>query len=63
MFAPAAAGDVSDEVRRLSLSARAGVLHDMPAQVAGRLRGLIGDLVVAPMVGRMPWAAGQLRVL
>ncbi len=49
--------------RRLSLSARAGVLQDMPAQVAGRLRQLIGDLVVAPMVARMPWAAGQLRVL
>jgi DNA-binding transcriptional LysR family regulator len=49
--------------RSLSLSARSGVLHDMPGQIAGSLRRLIGDLVVGPMLERMPWAAGQLRVL
>ncbi|OIQ73539.1 hydrogen peroxide-inducible protein activator [mine drainage metagenome] len=49
--------------RRISLNARAGVLRDMPARVAGRLRPLLQELVVAPAVARMPWLAGELRVL
>lgn len=49
--------------RTLSLSARAGVLQDMPGQIAARLRGLIQDQVVGPMLQRMPWAKGALRVL
>ena len=49
--------------RTLSLSARSGVLQDMPGQIAARLRGLIGDLVVAPALGQYPWMAGGLRVL
>lgn len=49
--------------RTLSLSARSGVLQDMPGQIAGRLRGLIGDLVVAPALAEWPWMAGGLRVL
>jgi DNA-binding transcriptional LysR family regulator len=49
--------------RTLSLSARAGVLQDMPGQIAARLRGLIQDQVVAPMLQRMPWAEGALKVL
>ena len=49
--------------RRISLNARAGVLRDMPGQVAGRLRPLLQELVVAPAVARMPWLEGALRVL
>lgn len=49
--------------RSLSLSARAGVLRDMPEQVAGRMRGLIAEQVVAPALAEWPWLAGQLRVL
>jgi DNA-binding transcriptional LysR family regulator len=49
--------------RSLSLSARAGVLRDMPGQVAGRLRGLISDRVVGPAVQEWPWLDGKLRVL
>jgi DNA-binding transcriptional LysR family regulator len=49
--------------RRISLNARAGVLRDMPARVAGRLRPLLEELVVAPAVARMPWLEGELRVL
>ncbi|MFC2966745.1 LysR family transcriptional regulator [Acidimangrovimonas pyrenivorans] len=49
--------------RRISLTARAGVLRDMPGQVAGRLRPLLQELVVAPAVARMPWLEGALRVL
>jgi len=49
--------------RTLALSARAGVLRDMPAQMAVRLRTLIGAQVVEPAVAQWPWVAGALRVL
>jgi len=49
--------------RSLVLSARAGVLKEMPAQVAGRLRKLIVEQVVDPAVQEWPWLAGKLRVL
>lgn len=49
--------------RMLSLSARAGVLQDIPAQVAARLRGLIAAQVVEPSLADWPWLAGTLRLL
>ncbi|OWU68922.1 LysR family transcriptional regulator [Roseovarius sp. 22II1-1F6A] len=49
--------------RRITLSARAGVLQDMPRQVATRMRGLLADMVVQPTIARLPWLDGQLRVL
>lgn len=49
--------------RSLSLSARSGVLRDMPGQVAGLMRGLIGEQVVAPALADWPWLQGRLRVL
>lgn len=49
--------------RTLSLSARAGVLRDMPGQIAGRLRGLIAAQVVEPALRDWPWMAPALRVL
>ena len=49
--------------RSLVLSARAGVFKDMPAQVAGRLRGLISTQVVGPAVQEWPWMGQSLRVL
>ncbi len=49
--------------RTLSLSARAGVLRDMPAQVATRLRALIDARVVKPSVTQWPWLGETLRVL
>ena len=49
--------------RTLSLSARAGVLRDMPGQIADRLRGLVAVQVVEPAVARWPWMTGALRVL
>ncbi len=49
--------------RTLSLSARAGVLREIPAQMAERLRGLLGTLVVAPALAEWPWLKGGLRVL
>lgn len=49
--------------RTLSLSARAGVLRDMPGQVANRLRDLIGARVVAPAQAEWSWLGESLRVL
>jgi DNA-binding transcriptional LysR family regulator len=49
--------------RTLSLSARAGVLRDIPAQVADRVRGLIAAQVVGPARQEWPWMAESLRVL
>ncbi len=49
--------------RTLSLSARAGVLRDMPGQVASRLRGLIAAQVVGPAQAQWPWLGDSLRVL
>ncbi len=49
--------------RTLSLSARSGVLRDMPSQVAGKMRALIAGQVVEPALRDWPWLAGHLRVL
>lgn len=49
--------------RSLSLSARAGVLRDIPGQVAARLRGLVDDRVIKPALADWPWMAGHLRLL
>lgn len=49
--------------RSLSLSARAGVLKDIPAQVALRLRAQLAVQVVEPALADWPWMAGALRVL
>ncbi len=49
--------------RRISLSARAGVLRDMPGQVAANLRDLLQTRVVSPSIAAMPWLKENLRVL
>ena len=49
--------------RTLSLSARAGVLHQMPAQVAAQLKTLVHQSVLAPALKAWPWPDGQLRLL
>jgi DNA-binding transcriptional LysR family regulator len=49
--------------RTLSLSARAGILHDVPSQIAQRLKPLITDVVIAPALAATPWLAPALRVL
>lgn len=48
--------------RRLSLSARAGVLKDIPAQVAVRLRRQLQEQVVGPALADWPWMKGALLV-
>ena len=49
--------------RSLSLSARAGVLRDIPATVAKRLRGLVEAKVIVPSLQEWPWLKDSLRLL
>jgi DNA-binding transcriptional LysR family regulator len=49
--------------RTLSLSARAGILHGIPLQIAQRLKPLIAEVVIAPALKVTPWLAPALRVL
>ena len=49
--------------RTISLSARAGVLREVPGQVAAQLRTLLAAQVVAPALAALPWLQGKLRVL
>lgn len=49
--------------RRITLTARAGVLGEIPEATAERLRPLLQEYVVAPAVADLPWLAGALRVL
>ena len=49
--------------RSLSLSARAGVLRDIPLQVVTRLRGLVDEQVLKPALQVWPWMEGHLRLL
>ncbi|MDJ0827277.1 MAG: LysR family transcriptional regulator [Rhodobacter sp.] len=48
--------------RTIMLTARRGVLGEIPAATAGRLRRLLEELVVGPSLERMPWLEGELRV-
>ncbi len=54
---------VAPLTRRISLSARAGVLGAMPAELSERLKRLLGELIVAPAVARYGFLKGDLRVL
>ncbi len=48
--------------RTLSLTARAGVLRSVPAQIAATLKPLIVDEVITPALAEWPWLAPSLRV-
>ncbi|MFZ1482365.1 MAG: LysR family transcriptional regulator [Paracoccaceae bacterium] len=49
--------------RTLSLSARAGVLREVPGQISQRLKGLIQAEVVRPMCAAFPFIGESLSVL
>ncbi len=49
--------------RRISLTARVDALHEMPAELVGRLKPLLEELICEPALERMPWLRGQLRIL
>lgn len=48
--------------RVISLIARKGVLQDMPARVAGTLKGLLRNTVVEPAIAKHPFLADQLDI-
>jgi len=48
--------------RTISLIARRGVLGELPGDMAGRLRGLIAELVIRPTARRAPWLSQSLRL-
>jgi DNA-binding transcriptional LysR family regulator len=49
--------------RIITLTARRGVLGDMPAGMVGRLKPLLAEMIVAPAVAQLPWLKDGLRVL
>ena len=54
---------VAPLVRRIALFARQDALEDMPGQIAGRLKPLLADMVIAPGLAAMPWLEDQLTLL
>ncbi len=48
--------------RSINLTARRGVLGDMPGRIAGQLRPLLAEMIVKPAVAALPWLEGGLRV-
>ncbi len=48
--------------RRISLTARRGVLGEMPAEVAAKLRGILQDLIVEPALEQAPWLEDQMKI-
>lgn len=48
--------------RRIVLSARAGMMGKLPAEVAGRLRALLAARIVTPALAEAPWLEGTLKV-
>lgn len=49
--------------RTLSLTARAGLLREMPGQIAAQLKPLIAQEVIAPALADWPWLAPALRIM
>ena len=49
--------------RQINVTARAGVLSDMPERIAAQLRDRIDEMIVAPTVAALPWLEGRLRVM
>lgn len=49
--------------RRISVMVRRDGVPEMARDIAGRLRPLVEERVVAPLVSATPWLAGELRLL
>ena len=49
--------------RRISLFARTDFSATVPLDVAQSMRGLVQGHMIDPAVGRLPWLAGELRVI
>ena len=49
--------------RRIAVSARRGILGAMPADIAARLRRLLQDMIVTPVLADHPWMKDGLKVI
>ena len=49
--------------RTISLTARRGVLGDMPEGMVRRLKPLLAEMIVRPAVAQLPWLEAGLRVV
>ncbi|WP_371169903.1 LysR family transcriptional regulator [Aliiroseovarius sp. 2305UL8-7] len=49
--------------RRINLTARDGILGDLPRDMAGQTRRILGELVVAPAAQSYPWLKDKLTLL
>jgi DNA-binding transcriptional LysR family regulator len=49
--------------RRIMLTARRDILGDMPARIAARLRDLMQEMIVGPVLADHPWMADGLKVI
>ncbi|UXX84335.1 LysR family transcriptional regulator [Roseovarius pelagicus] len=49
--------------RTISLTARKGILQDMPAQVAATLKPILEASIVTPAIARHPFLQGEIKVL
>lgn len=49
--------------RTISLTARTGILGQMPREVAGHLKSLLQEIVVDPVLTAHPWMKDTIRVL
>ena len=54
---------MADLSRQIVLTARRDVLGAMPSDIAARLRLLLHDMIVAPVVRDYPWLAAGLRTI
>ena len=48
--------------RRISLTARRGVLGDMPTEVAVKLRSILQEMIVGPAIAQAPWLEEQMKI-
>ena len=48
--------------RRISLTARRGVLGEMPTEVAVKLRSILQDMIVGPAIAQAPWLEEQMKI-
>lgn len=53
----------ADFGRTIALTARSGILHALPTQVASVLRALLQTQIVVPTTADLPWLAPTFRVL
>ena len=49
--------------RTISLTARRGVLGEMPGGMVQRLKPLLAEMIVRPAVVQLPWLGDGLRVV